>query len=368
MFERFTDRSRRVLVLAQQEAQSSASQIGPEHILVGMAAEGEGVAAVVLSAHGLGAEILRARVRQVSGRPPTDAEAASALATLGIDLDRVRAEVEASFGEGSFQLGRAYPPYSEVAKGLLEASVAEARDLGHDYVGTEHLLLASAALSEGSVSEVLRTLGVEPESIRSTTLAVLRSATQLAGSPVWAEIAALERAVATLPEPPRGEAQAVLAEEIWLVRAEAILSLRDLNGEADTDVAISRANDRLRSSLATAKGRLTELGVSAFLERIETSFVQSARRALDQVGMAVASVNTLVMGPPLSPESLGRTVRALHEYRDRREETWRRAWERSGMDDAALALDVFETCRKAGEELSAIIRQVTKELREGAVS
>src|SRR5438046_2576226 len=119
MFERFTERARRVIILAQEEAKRlNHSAVGTEHILLGIIREGEGVASKVLE-------------------------------SLNISPDRVRAEIETAIGRGE----RA--PYEEVAftpraKKVLELALDEARRLGHNYIGTEHLLLGLIREGEGT--------------------------------------------------------------------------------------------------------------------------------------------------------------------------------------------------------------------------
>jgi ATP-dependent Clp protease ATP-binding subunit ClpC len=135
LFERFTDRARRVVVLAQEEARLLAHNfIGTEHILLGLIHEGEGVAAQALEA-------------------------------LGVRLDAAR---EAVGRRGS---GRGSPPTSQMpftprAKKVLELSLREALQLGHNYIGTEHVLLGLVAEGEGVGAQVLREFGAELPAVR----------------------------------------------------------------------------------------------------------------------------------------------------------------------------------------------------------
>jgi ATP-dependent Clp protease ATP-binding subunit ClpC len=125
LFERFTDRARRVLVLAQEEARLlNHSFIGTEHILLGLIHEGEGVAA-------------------------------KALESLGISLEAVREKVEETIGPaGTAPTGS--PPFTPRAKKVLELSLREALQLGHNYIGTEHMLLGLVREGEGVAAQVLR--------------------------------------------------------------------------------------------------------------------------------------------------------------------------------------------------------------------
>ncbi|MDP6783395.1 MAG: Clp protease N-terminal domain-containing protein, partial [Dehalococcoidia bacterium] len=145
-FERFSDRARRVLSLAQEEAQRfNHNYIGTEHILLGLVREGEGVAARVLS-------------------------------NLGVDLHKVRAAVEFIIGRGE------KPPTGEIgltprAKRVIELSVDEARQLTHNYIGTEHLLLGLLREGEGVAAGVLESLGMNLDKVRSEVNRILQSPT-----------------------------------------------------------------------------------------------------------------------------------------------------------------------------------------------
>jgi ATP-dependent Clp protease ATP-binding subunit ClpC len=141
MFERFTDRARRVVVLAQEEARLlNHNYIGTEHILLGLIHEGEGVAA-------------------------------KALQLLEISLEAVRAEVEETIGPG-IQTPTGHIPFTPRAKRVLELALGEARQLGHDYIGTEHLLLALIREGEGVAAQVLTKLGADLDRVRAEVVAV----------------------------------------------------------------------------------------------------------------------------------------------------------------------------------------------------
>src|SRR5256885_1194699 len=128
MFERFTDRARRVVVLAQEEARMlNHNYIGTEHILLGLIHEGEGVAA-------------------------------KALESLGISLEGVRQQVEEIIGQGQ-QAPSGHIPFTPRAKKVLELSLREALQLGHNYIGTEHILLGLIREGEGVAAQVLVKLG-----------------------------------------------------------------------------------------------------------------------------------------------------------------------------------------------------------------
>ncbi|MST31300.1 AAA domain-containing protein [Acidimicrobiaceae bacterium USS-CC1] len=142
MFERFTDRARRVLVLAQEEARLlNHNFIGTEHILLGLIHEGEGVAA-------------------------------KALESLGISLEAVREKVEETIGPaGSATTGS--PPFTPRAKKVLELSLREALQLGHNYIGTEHMLLGLVREGEGVAAQVLVSLGADLSRVRQQVIQLL---------------------------------------------------------------------------------------------------------------------------------------------------------------------------------------------------
>ncbi len=142
MFERFTDRARRVVVLAQEEARMlNHNYIGTEHILLGLIHEGEGVAA-------------------------------KALESLGISLEGVRAQVEEIIGQGQ-QAPAGHIPFTPRAKKVLELSLREALQLGHNYIGTEHILLGLIREGEGVAAQVLVKLGADLNRVRQQVLQLL---------------------------------------------------------------------------------------------------------------------------------------------------------------------------------------------------
>ncbi|HKN38397.1 MAG TPA: ATP-dependent Clp protease ATP-binding subunit, partial [Acidimicrobiia bacterium] len=142
MFERFTDRARRVVVLAQEEARLlNHNYIGTEHILLGLIHEGEGVAA-------------------------------KALESLGISLEAVRAQVEEIIGQGGSSPS-GHIPFTPRAKKVLELSLREALQLGHNYIGTEHILLGLIREGEGVAAQVLVKLGADLSRVRQQVIQLL---------------------------------------------------------------------------------------------------------------------------------------------------------------------------------------------------
>jgi ATP-dependent Clp protease ATP-binding subunit ClpC len=142
MFERFTDRARRVVVLAQEEARMlNHSYIGTEHILLGLIHEGEGVAA-------------------------------RALESLGISLYAVREQVQEIIGQGK-DVPSGHIPFTPRAKKVFELSASEALQLGHKNVGTEHILLGLIREGEGVAAQVLVKLGADPSRVRQQVMGML---------------------------------------------------------------------------------------------------------------------------------------------------------------------------------------------------
>ena len=142
MFERFTDRARRVVVLAQEEARMlNHNYIGTEHILLGLIHEGEGVAA-------------------------------KSLESMGISLEAVRAQVEEIIGQGK-QAPSGHIPFTPRAKKVLELSLREALQLGHNYIGTEHILLGLIREGEGVAAQVLVKLGADLNRVRQQVIQLL---------------------------------------------------------------------------------------------------------------------------------------------------------------------------------------------------
>jgi ATP-dependent Clp protease ATP-binding subunit ClpC len=153
MFEKFTDRARRVVVLAQEEARMlSHDYIGTEHLLLGLVHEGAGVAVV-------------------------------ALESLGISLDDVRRDVEEMIGRGQHELS-GHIPFTPRAKKVLELSLRESQQLGAGYIGTEHILLGLIREGEGVAAQVLVKLGADLNRARQQVLQILGERTpREAGEP-----------------------------------------------------------------------------------------------------------------------------------------------------------------------------------------
>jgi hypothetical protein len=152
MFERFTDRARRIVVLAQEEARMLGhNYIGTEHLLLGLIHEGEGVGA-------------------------------QALESLDVSLSEVREQVVVIVGEGT-GAPAGHVPFTPRGKKVLELSLREALQLGHNYIGSEHILLGIVREGEGIAAQVLQAQGVTLESVRQQ---VLRLLAEITGQPAEA--------------------------------------------------------------------------------------------------------------------------------------------------------------------------------------
>ena len=143
MFERFTEQARQVVVLAQDEARSlSHDYIGTEHLLLGLLREEEGIATRVLGSLDMTLEAVRARVAGIVGR-----------------------------GDGSVTTGQV--PFTPRAKKVLELALREALSLGHDYIGTEHILLGLVRENEGVAAQVISSFGHDAETVRVEVIRLL---------------------------------------------------------------------------------------------------------------------------------------------------------------------------------------------------
>ncbi len=154
MFDRFTDRARKVMALARKEAQRfNHDFIGTEHILLGLIQEGSGVAANVLK-------------------------------NLGVEITKIRSEIEKNVQSGPSMVTMGQLPFTPRAKKVLELSMEEANELGHNYIGTEHLLLGLLRENDGVAAQVLLDLGLKLEEVRNEVLELLGAEMQQESNPV----------------------------------------------------------------------------------------------------------------------------------------------------------------------------------------
>ena len=198
MFERFTDKARKVVLLAKGRAtERGDDQIRPVHLLYGLAAA-DGVAARVLAALGVDAAAVDRELGLAGGAPPAGVPGpgdvatsgdAEALAAIGIDLDEIKRRIEDSFGPGALERVPLTPrgplnwtgrlPLAEGSKLTLALALREARALHHTYIGTEHLLLGLLRVAERQphadfAAVTLRDLGLDPARVRTLVLDELR--------------------------------------------------------------------------------------------------------------------------------------------------------------------------------------------------
>ena len=206
MFEKFTDKARRVVVLAQEEATLlNHNYIGTEHILLGLIHEGEGVAAKALEA-------------------------------LGINLEQVREQVQDIIGQGQ-QSPSGHIPFTPRAKKVLELSLREALQLGHSYIGTEHLLLGLIREGEGVAAQVLTKLGADTNKVRQQVIQLLSGYQGKEAVSVGGEVAPPQKGSQVLDQYGRNLSQAaaegkldpVVGREREIERVMQILSRRTKN-------------------------------------------------------------------------------------------------------------------------------------------
>jgi len=202
MFNRFTERARKVILLAREEAKRlDHDYLGTEHILLGLIREGEGVGA-------------------------------TALQQLGIDLAHVREEVEKAVGRGGGGLFLGQIPFTPRAKKVLELAVAEAKNLGHNYVGTEHILLGLIREEEGVAAQVLTSLGADLEKVRQQAINLLGGGPKVVSSTSApsTNTPTLDRFGRDLTQSARnGELDPVIGRQKEIERVIQILSRRTKN-------------------------------------------------------------------------------------------------------------------------------------------
>ena len=191
MFERFTDRARKVMALANQEAQRfNHEYIGTEHILLGLVKEGSGVGANVLK-------------------------------NLDIDLRKVRLEVEKLVKSGPDMVTMGKLPQTPRAKKVIEYAIEEARSLNHNYVGTEHLLLGLLRETDGVAAQVLMNLNLKLEEVREEVLNLLGAGMDsAAGGVAWVMPGV------KITDKPRFAWRAFMLDESRYFKGEAVVKKR----------------------------------------------------------------------------------------------------------------------------------------------
>jgi ATP-dependent Clp protease ATP-binding subunit ClpA len=219
MFERFTDQARRVVVLAQEEARHlNHNYIGTEHLLLGLLREGEGVAA-------------------------------KALASLGISLEAGRIQVEEIVGQG-LRAPTGHIPFTPRAKKVLELSLREALQLGHNYMGTEHILLGVIREGEGVAAQVLAAVGADDARVREQVVRLLTEE----------QIAQVRRQKEAAVEAGDVDRAAALRDREQQLLADR--ARREREWMADVDVqAVIEENQRLHGEVERLRGLLRQHGI-----------------------------------------------------------------------------------------------------------
>ena len=272
MFERFTDRARRVVVLAQEEARMlNHNYIGTEHILLGLIHEGEGVAA-------------------------------KALESLNISLEAVRQQVEEIIGQGQ-AAPTGHIPFTPRAKKVLELSLREALQLGHNYIGTEHILLGLIREGEGVAAQVLQKLGADLNRVRQTVIQLLSGYTAGKGEQVPGSQEGTGQGSMVLDQFGRnltqlardGKLDPVIGREKEIERVMQVLSRRTKNnpvligepGVGKTAVVEGLSQDIVREEVPeTLKGKqiyTLDLGALVAGSRYRGDFEERLKKVLKEI-------------------------------------------------------------------------------------
>jgi ATP-dependent Clp protease ATP-binding subunit ClpC len=283
LFERFTDRARRVVVLAQEEARLlNHNYIGTEHILLGLIHEGEGVAA-------------------------------KALESLGISLEAVRQQVEEIIGQGGSSPS-GHIPFTPRAKKVLELSLREALQLGHNYIGTEHILLGLIREGEGVAAQVLVKLGADLSRVRQQVIQLL-SGHMGSGAPPG------EKAGAT-SGPGTGEAQPTGS----LVLDQFGRNLTQLAREKKLDPVIGRSREMERVMQVLSRRTKNNpvlvgepgVGKTAIVEGLAQNIVsRTVPETLEDKQLYTLDLGALVAGSRYRGDFEERLKKVLKEIRTR---------------------------------------------------
>jgi ATP-dependent Clp protease ATP-binding subunit ClpC len=272
MFERFTDRARRVVVLAQEEARMlNHNYIGTEHILLGLIHEGEGVAA-------------------------------KALESMNISLEAVRQQVEEIIGQGQ-AAPTGHIPFTPRAKKVLELSLREALQLGHNYIGTEHILLGLIREGEGVAAQVLQKLGADLNRVRQTVIQLLSGYTGGKGEPASPEQTGPQQGSMVLDQFGRnltqlareGKLDPVIGREREIERVMQVLSRRTKNnpvligepGVGKTAIVEGLAQNIVKGEVPeTLKGKqiyTLDLGALVAGSRYRGDFEERLKKVLKEI-------------------------------------------------------------------------------------
>jgi ATP-dependent Clp protease ATP-binding subunit ClpA len=298
-FERFTERAKKVLTLAQQEAERAHhSYIGTEHLLLGLMREEEGLAAIVL-------------------------------AKLGVEINEVRATIASVIGRSEEILLRQRIPTSRV-KQVIQLSFEEARKMGNNYVGTEHLLLGLLVEGEGIAAHVLQDLGATLEKVRSEMDRLLRASGVEPGRPITTRakypidrFTSAAKNVLTL-----AQEEAERAHHSYIGTEHLLLGLlRQKEGLAAAALAnLGVESNFVRGTLMSAIGRNERIVVQSIIptsrvkQVIELSFEEARKMGNNYVGTEHLLLGLLVEGEGLAAhvlQDLGATLEKVRSEIDR---------------------------------------------------
>ena len=291
MSNRFTERAQRVILIAQEEAKRlNHDYVGTEHLLLGLIALGEGVAAQVMT-------------------------------NLGVDQRRVRAEIEKVVGTGDNVMLLGEIPFTPRAKKVLELAVEEAQNMGHNYVGTEHLLLGLIREEEGVASRVLENLGIRLDVVREEVISLLGEGHAAAPSSAQAGAPKIKSKTPTLDEFGRdltvmakeGKLDPVIGRETEIERVIQILLRRTKNNPVlvgDPGVGKTAIVEGLAQKLSSEEApdllqgkRVMTLDLAAvvagtkyrgeFEQRLK-NIMEEIRRAKNQIILFIDELHTVI--------------------------------------------------------------------------
>lgn len=325
MYEKFTDRARRVLVLAQQEAHAAGhEEITPNHVLLGCVLEHHGIAGRVLETFAIEPVGVRARLMEVVPRRST-VSPVEALAAVGVNLLEVKEAVEAAFGAGSFPLPGERPPFDVAARGVLKASLDAAIQWGHNYVGTEHLLLGVLRAEGGQARASLDALGAVAEEVERRTAAVVHRYTLVEQQPQRARARDLRRGVQRLPDNVMSAGRKVLNET---VNAQPVMPL--VASDAEFDSWLSETEAQLSTAVDQARDHLASLGALGFVDSVaslmKTDEAAELQTVIDGLRDERDKLQTSDADDEQAVQALAEAVRRERSATELADDLWAQIW------------------------------------------
>ena len=327
MFEKFTDRARRVLVLAQQEAHAAGHDaITPDHVLLGCVLEHDGIAGRVLGTFSVQHEAVRARLLEIVPRR-SQVSPVEALASVGVNLLEMKEAVEEAFGAGSFPLPGERPIFDSAARGVLKASLDAALEWGHNYVGTEHLLLGVLRAEGGEARASLKALGVDAQAVEQRTSAVVHRYTLVEQQPQRARARDLRRGVQRMPDDGhvRTAARTILNET---VNAQPAMPLVASDPEFDAWLADTEA--QLEIAVDQARHQLDSLGALRFADAVaslmHTSAASELHALIDDLRDQRDKLQTSDADDEEAVRALAEAVRRAQRATELEDELWAQIW------------------------------------------